>query len=70
MRDKEDRVRFSGYDVAMFKIFVFCLAAAFSASAARCSSLQVGFMSPSLRRHRALDRDGDLRCRRRTRLRC
>ncbi len=27
MRDKEDRVRFSGYDVANFKIFVFCFAA-------------------------------------------
>src|SRR3989344_6034386 len=31
MRDKEERVRFSGYDVASFKIFVFCVAAAFSA---------------------------------------
>ncbi len=30
MRDKEDRVRFSGYDVANFKIFVFCLAAVFA----------------------------------------
>src|SRR3954470_16419203 len=30
MRDKEERVRFSGYDVASFKIFVFCVAAAFS----------------------------------------
>ncbi|RYY16724.1 MAG: urea ABC transporter permease subunit UrtC, partial [Alphaproteobacteria bacterium] len=28
MRDKEDRVRFSGYDVAHFKVFVFCFAAA------------------------------------------
>ena len=38
MRDHEDRVRFSGYDVANFKIFVFCLAAAMSRrSAARCS---------------------------------
>ena len=37
MRDKEDRVRFSGYDVAMFKVFVFCLAAALSASVGRCS---------------------------------
>ncbi|HEX8417543.1 MAG TPA: urea ABC transporter permease subunit UrtC, partial [Methylobacterium sp.] len=27
MRDKEDRVRFSGYSVARFKIFAFCLAA-------------------------------------------
>ena len=25
MRDKEDRVRFSGYDVSNFKIFTFCL---------------------------------------------
>jgi len=32
IRDQEDRVRFSGYDVANFKIFVFCL----------------GFMSPTL----------------------
>ncbi|MCA8929855.1 MAG: O-antigen ligase family protein, partial [Alphaproteobacteria bacterium] len=30
MRDKEDRVRFSGYSVANFKIFAFCLAAAFA----------------------------------------
>ena len=27
MRDKEERVRFSGYDVANFKVFVFCAAA-------------------------------------------
>ncbi|AKO99368.1 Urea ABC transporter, permease protein UrtC (plasmid) [Marinovum algicola DG 898] len=31
MRDQEDRVRFSGYDVANFKIFVFCLGATFAA---------------------------------------
>jgi ABC-type branched-subunit amino acid transport system permease subunit len=30
MKDREDRVRFSGYDVANFKVFVFCLAAAMS----------------------------------------
>ncbi|MDP5344522.1 MAG: urea ABC transporter permease subunit UrtC, partial [Paracoccaceae bacterium] len=30
MRDQEDRVRFSGYDVASFKIFIFCLGAAFA----------------------------------------
>jgi urea transport system permease protein len=47
MRDKEDRVRFSGYDVANFKIFVFCLAAAFSAIGGAMFALQVGFMSPS-----------------------
>jgi len=48
MRDKEDRVRFSGYDVAMFRIFAFCLAAMLSAVGGAMFTLQVGFMSPSL----------------------
>jgi urea transport system permease protein len=47
MRDKEDRVRFSGYDVAMFKVFAFCLAAALAAIGGAMFTLQVGFMSPS-----------------------
>lgn len=47
MRDKEDRVRFSGYDVANFKIFIFCLGAAISAIGGAMFTLQVGFMSPS-----------------------
>lgn len=47
MRDKEDRVRFSGYDVSMFKVFAFCLAAALSAVGGAMFTLQVGFMSPS-----------------------
>lgn len=47
MRDKEDRVRFSGYDVANFKIFVFSLAAALAAIGGAMFTLQVGFMSPS-----------------------
>jgi urea transport system permease protein len=47
MRDKEDRVRFSGYDVAMFKVFAFCLAAGLSAIGGAMFTLQVGFMSPS-----------------------
>jgi len=47
MRDREDRVRFSGYDVSNFKIFIFCLAAAFSAIGGAMFTLQVGFMSPS-----------------------
>ncbi len=47
MRDKEDRVRFSGYDVSNFKIFVFCLAATMSAIGGAMFTLQVGFMSPS-----------------------
>ena len=47
MRDKEDRVRFSGYDVSNFKIFMFCTAAAISAIGGAMFTLQVGFMSPS-----------------------
>ncbi len=47
MRDKEDRVRFSGYDVAMFKVFTFCLAAVLAAVGGAMFVLQVGFMSPS-----------------------
>jgi urea transport system permease protein len=47
MRDKEDRVRFSGYSVAGFKIFVFCLAAGVAAIGGAMFTLQVGFMSPS-----------------------
>jgi len=37
MREKEDRVRFSGYSVANFKIFAFCVAAISPRSAAPCS---------------------------------
>ena len=48
MRDKEDRVRFSGYDVANFKIFTFSVAAAISAIGGAMFTLQVWFMSPSL----------------------
>lgn len=47
MREREDRVRFTGYDVSNFKIFVFCLGAAFSAIGGAMFTLQVGFMSPS-----------------------
>jgi urea transport system permease protein len=47
MRDKEDRVRFSGYDVAMFKVFAFCVAAVLAAIGGAMFTLQVGFMSPS-----------------------
>ncbi len=47
MRDKEDRVRFSGYDVAMFKVFAFVLAAILAAIGGAMFTLQVGFMSPS-----------------------
>ena len=47
MRDKEDRVRFSGYDVAGFKVFVFVFAAALAGIGGAMFTLQVGFMSPS-----------------------
>jgi urea transport system permease protein len=47
MRDKEDRVRFSGYDVAMFRVFAFVLAAMLAAVGGAMFALQVGFMSPS-----------------------
>ena len=47
MRDKEDRVRFSGYDVANFRIFTFCLSAGLAGIGGALFSLQVGFMSPS-----------------------
>jgi urea transport system permease protein len=48
MSEKEDRVRFSGYDVSNFKIFIFCLAAAVSGIGGAMFVLQVGFISPSL----------------------
>ncbi len=47
MKDKEDRVRFSGYDVSNFKIFVFVLSAMIAAIGGAMFTLQVGFMSPS-----------------------
>ena len=48
MRDQEDRVRFSGYDVAKFKMFIFCVGAGFAAVGGAMFTLQVGFMSPTL----------------------
>jgi urea transport system permease protein len=47
MREKEDRVRFSGYSVANFKIFAFCIASIFAAIGGAMFALEVGFMSPS-----------------------
>lgn len=48
IRDKEERVRFSGYDVANFKVFVFCAAAALAGIGGAMFTLQVGFMSPTI----------------------
>lgn len=48
MSEREDRVRFSGYDVSMFKVFSFCMAGALSGIGGALFVLQVGFISPSL----------------------
>ena len=47
LRDKEERVRFSGYDVANLKTFAFVYASVLSAIGGAMFTLQVGFMSPS-----------------------
>ena len=47
MREREDRVRFSGYSVSNFKVFAFCAAAALAGIGGAMFTLQVGFMSPS-----------------------
>ncbi len=48
IRDREDRVRFSGYDPALFKAFIFAVAAVFAAIGGALFTLQVGLASPSL----------------------
>ena len=47
MRGQEDRVRFSGYDVANFKIFVFCFAATLAGIGGAMFTLNVGFIHPT-----------------------
>lgn len=47
-RDKEERVRFSGYNISSFRIFIFCVAAVISSIGGALFTLQVGFMSPNL----------------------
>ena len=59
IRDREDRVRFSGYDPALYKAFIFAVAALFSSSAARCS-LSRWVCLALAGGHRAFRRDGDL----------
>jgi urea transport system permease protein len=48
IRDREDRVRFSGYDPALFKAFVFACAAVLASIGGALFTLQVGLASPSL----------------------
>jgi len=47
IRDREDRVRFSGYDTAHLKASVFTVAAIFSAIGGAFYTLQVGMIAPS-----------------------
>ncbi|WP_340638454.1 urea ABC transporter permease subunit UrtC [Noviherbaspirillum cavernae] len=48
IRDREDRVRFSGYDTAAVKAFVFCIAAVLSSIGGALYVLQVGMIAPGV----------------------
>lgn len=48
IRDREDRVRFSGYNTAHMKAFVFAVAAMLSSIGGALYSLQVGMIAPSV----------------------
>lgn len=48
IRDREDRVRFSGYDTAMFKAFAFTVGAIFASLGGAMYSIQVGLITPTL----------------------
>lgn len=48
IRDREDRVRFSGYDTAHMKAFVFAVAAVLSSIGGAFYSLQVGLIAPGV----------------------
>ena len=48
IRDREDRVRFSGYDTALFKAFAFTVGAIFASIGGALYSVQVGLITPTL----------------------
>lgn len=48
VRDREDRVRFSGYNTALVKAFVFTVSAVLSAIGGALYTIQVGLITPSL----------------------
>ncbi len=48
IRDNEDRVRFSGYNPALFKAFIFAVAAVFSSIGGAMFTIQQSLASPSL----------------------
>jgi len=47
IRDQEDRVRFFGYDVASYKIFIFCASAAIAGLAGMLYTIVMEFASPT-----------------------
>ena len=48
IRDSDDRVRYTGYDPAMFQAFIFSVAALFSAIGGAMFTIQIGLASPAL----------------------
>ena len=48
VRDREDRVRFSGYDTAMIKAFIFAVSAVLASIGGAIFTLQVGLITPTL----------------------
>lgn len=48
IRDHEDRVRFSGYNTALIKAFIFTVAAVLSSVGGAMYTLQVGLIAPSM----------------------
>lgn len=48
VRDREDRVRFSGYNTAMIKAFIFSVSAVLSSIGGALFTLQVGLITPTL----------------------
>lgn len=48
VRDHEDRVRFSGYNTALAKAFIFTVAAVFASVGGAMYTLQVGLIAPSV----------------------
>lgn len=47
IRDGENRARFTGYNVAVYKVFVYCLSAAIAGVAGALFVAQVGIITPS-----------------------
>jgi urea transport system permease protein len=48
IRDGENRVRFLGYNPTAYKVFIYCISAAFAGAAGGLFVLQVGIISPAM----------------------